>query len=372
MSGNPSKPSYNKPYTNPLYNNQGSKYNSRAFEFNPNNRIASAKTNSTGTNTNSTKNGTNSTRTNTNSTKNGTNPNNNKTGVRNPNKVANILRLMNKRGNVQWNTNISNKLVKVNETTNLRTLNKNKIYYRKSENGSTRPILVFIKASADGVSPSNLKVLSNALKNKMPNFNNSRTNKSYKFIQNGPFGTGYYHMGYFKEVPTTNGSQTSGYNNSNNSSSGSNTSKSNIGNNSGSNTRKSNSGNNSGSLTNGNNRSNSGNNRSNNTNNNNPGPKNNKGKGPIQLGNKTNNENNIKNLGGPSGLKNLTYPELVKVLQSLQRTNGNNWRMAKNVPSNLFNNYKPDGINARRNNLMRIASMLNTKSQTRIAREQLG
>jgi hypothetical protein len=90
---------------------------------------------------------------------------------------------------------VSNQLINVKD---MKTINGNKIYYKNDENG-VRPILIFIKASSDSLNKSNLNILANVLLDKMPNTRQQPvSNKfTYIFTESGPFGSGYYHNGYF-------------------------------------------------------------------------------------------------------------------------------------------------------------------------------
>ena len=125
------------------------------------------------------------------------------------NRNANNQRLLNMLKNnnkTNVNTMVGRHVVtsnNLNKYSNIRTINGNKLYYKYQTDGTPRPILIFIKASMDSINKTNLNLLSKVLVNKMPllggkvSFDNR--SKSYEFSDKGPFGTGYYHMGYFKK-----------------------------------------------------------------------------------------------------------------------------------------------------------------------------
>ena len=97
---------------------------------------------------------------------------------------------------------------RVMNNNNLKNMNGNRLYYMVDSNNKVRPIVVFIRASADVINAQNLDTLSKILTNKIPSIgrkisnNNKRGN--YQFSEKGPFGTGYYHMGFFKVKGTNN------------------------------------------------------------------------------------------------------------------------------------------------------------------------
>jgi hypothetical protein len=85
---------------------------------------------------------------------------------------------------------------------NIKTLDGNKIYYKKVNDGTVRPIIIFIKAASDSLNKNNLNVLAKVLSEKMP-IRNSNDN-GYMFGSSGPFGSGYYHKNYFTTDNATN------------------------------------------------------------------------------------------------------------------------------------------------------------------------
>ena len=86
-------------------------------------------------------------------------------------------------------------MLNITDKRNIKTLDGNKVYYKKDIDGLVRPIIIFIKAASDSLNKNNLNVLSNVLAEKMP-IRNANGN-GYMFSMSGPFGSGYYHNGYF-------------------------------------------------------------------------------------------------------------------------------------------------------------------------------
>ena len=92
--------------------------------------------------------------------------------------------------------------VNVTNRMNIKTLDGNKIYYKKVNDGTVRPIIIFIKSASDALNKTNLNVLAKVLSEKMP-IRNSNDN-GYMFGSSGPFGSGYYHKNYFTTDNATN------------------------------------------------------------------------------------------------------------------------------------------------------------------------
>ena len=80
---------------------------------------------------------------------------------------------------------------------NIKTLDGNKVYYKRDAEGMMRPIIIFIKSTSDSLNKSNLNMLANVLSDKMPMRNRLRNSNKYVFSESGPFGSGYYHDAYF-------------------------------------------------------------------------------------------------------------------------------------------------------------------------------
>ena len=85
----------------------------------------------------------------------------------------------------------------LNNVSNMKTFNGNKVYYKKDEQGAVRPVIIFIKAMSDSLNKTNLRILANVLSDKTPVRGTNSNN--YMFTESGPFGSGYYHTGFFQK-----------------------------------------------------------------------------------------------------------------------------------------------------------------------------